>query len=132
LHNVVRVVRVVRVVQVVQVREVRNVQAVQAREVRIVQAVQADHLHIALELQVVEVLADQLVHQVLQVLLQVVNLLEKVQHVTNAVAQPVLLESRLVRVVKLTRARKFFAKNSTIWQRQVLAEQLFHVAMARQ
>jgi hypothetical protein len=74
------------------------------------------------------VLADQLLHQVLQAL----NLLEKVQHVTNAVAQPVLLESRLVRVVKLTRARKFFAKNSTIWQRQVLAEQLFHVAMARQ
>jgi hypothetical protein len=87
-----------------------------------------DLLHIALELQVVEVLADQLLHQVLQAL----NLLEKVQHVTNAVAQPVLLESRLVRVVKLTRARKFFAKNSTIWQRQVLAEQLFHVAMARQ
>jgi hypothetical protein len=112
--------RNVQVAQVVQAREVRNDQ--------VAQAVQVDLLHIALELQVVEVLADQLLHQVLQAL----NLLEKVQHVTNAVAQPVLLESRLVRVVKLTRARKFFAKNSTIWQRQVLAEQLFHVAMARQ
>jgi hypothetical protein len=112
--------RNVQVAQVVQAREVRNDQ--------VAQAVQVDLLHIALELQVVEVLADQLLHQVLQAL----NLLEKVQHVTNAVAQPVLLESRLVRVVKLTRARKFFAKNSTIWQRQVLAELLFHVAMARQ
>jgi hypothetical protein len=58
-------------------------------------------------------------------------LVEKVAVATNAAELPAHLVSREVKKVRLIRAKKRFAKSSTIWRHHHSVEQLFHMVMEK-
>jgi hypothetical protein len=59
-------------------------------------------------------------------------LVEKVAAAINEAELPAHLVNKAAKKEKLTRARKHFAKSSTIWRHHHWVEQLFHMVMAKQ